>query len=153
MGGQSLKQSTHLLCNRSCGSYTSDHRAGWEDPQACCMAQPDSFPSTRAAVGPGSQMVPATTHSHAWKIPKHHPGGPGKPCGGKEQGVTCPAAHSWGQSIMKSREDKTMTDKICKNPNLESQHLKVPKKAESPSHCCEGCLGLPCQGDSCGQRP
>lgn len=35
VGGQSLKQSIHVLCNRTHGSYTSDRRAGWDDPQAC----------------------------------------------------------------------------------------------------------------------
>lgn len=35
---------------------------------------------------------------------------------------------------MKGRGDKTMKDKICKNPNLESQHHKVTKNSQSHSH-------------------
>lgn len=35
MGGLSLMQSTHLLCNRTYGSHTSECRAGWDDPQTC----------------------------------------------------------------------------------------------------------------------
>lgn len=42
---------------------------------------------------------------------------------------------------MKGSGDKSMNDKICKNPSLESQHHKVPKKPQFPLIAVRGAWG------------
>lgn len=72
-------------------------------------------------------MTPTTLHSRAEKRWEHNPRGQDEPCSQEEQGVTGPAAHAWGQSITGGGQDKPMKGKVCKVPNQETQHQKVPK--------------------------